>query len=96
MDEAIKLLLTYGPGGVIAVLLILGILIPKSFYDREVKRGDNATDAASKNADALVKVTDALKSNSSIVVELKAEISGLKAEVAALKSELIRKGVNLV
>lgn len=82
------ILLTYGPGGVIAVALILGILVPKKFYEREVIRGDNATEAASKNADSLKNVSDALKVSTDALTKLRDEVSELKEEVRALREDL--------
>lgn len=96
MDEAIKILLTYGPGGVIAALLILGVLIPKSFFDREVKRGDTATQAASENAKALREVSSALTINNDAIKEVGNQVDDLYREVQNMKNELIRQGVNRV
>jgi len=73
--------LTYGPGGVIAALVVFGVLVPRSFYDREVKRGDTATAAADKNAEALGLQTVALKT-------IAEENSGLKDEVKALREDI--------
>lgn len=87
MDEAIKILLTYGPGGVIAVLVVLGVLVPRSFYDREVKRGDNATTTASQNAEALKQVGDALRIVSEQNAGLKSEVSGLKEEMGNMRKD---------
>ena len=88
MEEAIRLLLTYGPGGVIAAILILGILVPRSFYDREVKRGDTATETSSKNADSLKVVADALTVVTATNVELTKEVKDLKEDVRDLREEV--------
>ena len=93
MEEVLKVLLTYGPGGVIAALVVLGVLMPKSVYDREVKRGDTATLAASQNAEALNKVSDALRVATESIGLLRGEVAGLKVEVADLKVQLARRGV---
>lgn len=93
MDEIVRVIGTWGPGGVVAAALIFGYLVPKAFYDREVKRGDTATEAASKNSDALVGVTTALTVVSNEVVALRSEVASLKEIVADLREELIRKGV---
>ena len=96
MEETIQVLLNYGPGGVIAVLVILGLLIPKSVYEREIKRGDLATQAASQNAAALLQVSEAVKLNTGLIATIKEDVNDLKAEVAKLKDELIRQGVGRV
>lgn len=88
MDDAISLLLMYGPGGVIAVLLIFGVLIPKAFYDREVKRGDAATSAASLNAEALRTVSTALATMGGEVAGLKSELKEVKQELSDIKDSL--------
>lgn len=87
MEEAVRLLLTYGPGGVIAALVVLGILVPRSFYDREVKRGDEATVTASKNADALTGVTTALSVVTDSNKTLVDEVNATKQELRELRDE---------
>jgi hypothetical protein len=88
MDELLKLVLTYGPGAVLAVLVITGILIPKAFYDREVKRGDTATEAASKNADALKEVSTAMKEFAAILSAARDEIAANRAEIEQLREDI--------
>lgn len=88
MDEALRILLTYGPGGVIAVLVVMGILIPKSFYDREVRRGDEATKAASLNAEALKTVSTALAAMSGEVAGLKTELKEVRGELKDLQDSM--------
>lgn len=87
MEDALKLLLTYGPGGLIAGLVVLGILVPRSFYDREVKRGDDATATASKNADALTGVSSALSIVASSNKTLSDEVAATKQELRELRDE---------
>ena len=94
MDETVQVLLSYGPGGVIAVLVILGLLVPKSVYEREIKRGDIATQAASQNAAALLQVSEAVKVNTSLIAELKEDLNDLRVEASKLRDELIRQGVH--
>lgn len=93
MDETVQVLLSYGPGGVIAVLVILGLLVPKSVYEREIKRGDIATQAASQNAAALLQVSEAVKVNTSLIAEVKEDLNDLRVEASKLRDELIRQGV---
>ena len=96
MDEALKLLLTYGPGGLIAALVILGVLVPKAFFDREVKRGDLATAAAHNTSVAFTTVIDALKAVTGMVTELNKDVSDLTTEIRDLRrevAELRGKGV---
>jgi len=59
--ETIKALINLGSLGVILYLIINGTLVPRTYYDREVKRGDAATTAAQSNADALKVLTDEVK-----------------------------------
>lgn len=84
MDETIRILLTYGPGGVIAALVIFGVLVPKGTHEREIKRGDSAISDNAKNAESLKVVSDALRVVTETNVDLKNEIIGLKAEVATV------------
>jgi septation ring formation regulator EzrA len=89
MEDAIKLLLTYGPGGVIAALVVLGVLVPSKFYEREIKRGDTATQTASSNAEALKEVTAALKTTSDALTDVREELKVLRSEtLAGVREEL--------
>ncbi len=88
MDELLKIVLTYGPGAVLAVLVITGILIPKHFYDREVKRGDTAVETASKNADALKEVSSAIKEFATLLAAANANIIANNAEIKQLREDI--------
>lgn len=88
MEEAIKLLLTYGPGGVIAALVVLGVLVPRSFYDREVKRGDLATEATVKTVSAMTDVTETLKTVVAENKTLLSEMGEVRQEVRGLREDL--------
>lgn len=88
MDEIVKALLAYGPGGIIAALVILGALIPKSIFDREVKRGDLATESSAKTGDALKTVSAALTVVTDSVKALSSEVSTLKDEVRDLRRDI--------
>jgi len=88
MDELLKIVLTYGPGAVLEMLVITGILIPKAFYDREVKRGDVATEAASKNADALKDVSSAMKEFTGALAENNKEIVANRSEIQQLREDI--------
>lgn len=81
--ETLNTLLNLGVGGVLIVLMVTGQLIPKAFYEREVKRGDTATESSSKNADALRDVSAALR----IVTD---EVKGVRTELSSVKDELLR------
>lgn len=59
--ETIKTLINIGVAGVMLFLLINGTLVPRTYYDREIKRGDAATLAAQSNAEALKDLTDELR-----------------------------------
>jgi uncharacterized protein YPO0396 len=92
MDQALQILLTYGPGGVIAALLVLGVLVPSKYYDREIKRGDNATEAATHNAEALREVTTALKVTTETISGVRDALKTLRFDTTestkALREEL--------
>ena len=92
-------LLNYGVLGIMFIIVVTGFLVPKPTHDREVKRGDDATSAAAKNAEA---VRDTAGLNKTLVDtikefkdqfrdevrELKTEIKALQEEVKGLKAEL--------
>ena len=88
MEGAIELLLTYGPGGIIAVLLILGILVPKSTFDREVERGEAATEATKTTSAAMKEMSDANTKLASEIGELRKEISTGNTEIRNLREEV--------
>lgn len=81
--ETIRTLLNLGVAGVLIILLVTGFLIPKPFYEREVKRGDTATETSSKNADALRDVSGALRTVTD-------EVKGVREELRNVKEELLR------
>lgn len=53
-------LVNLGVGGIILVLLIRGDLVPRATYEREIRRGDDATATTAKNSEALKTMTDAI------------------------------------
>ncbi len=59
--ETIKTLINIGIAGVILVLVIRGDLVPRPYYEREVKRGDAATLAAQSTGQALKDLTDEIR-----------------------------------
>jgi hypothetical protein len=59
--ETLKTLINIGIAGIILVLVIRGDLVPRPYYDREVKRGDAATAAAQANSEALKDLTDEIR-----------------------------------
>jgi hypothetical protein len=66
MDPAITTLINIGVAGVILVLFIRGDLVNKSTYEREIRRGDTATEATAKTAEALRSATDVMSEVSKI------------------------------
>ena len=88
--EVISNLIELGTAGIIILLLLTGWLVPKAFYDREVKRGDTATGTASTNAEAVRDTASALKTVTDEVKGVRDEMKSVRAELASVKEELLR------
>ena len=88
--EVLNNLIDLGTAGAIIILMLTGFLVPKPFYEREVKRGDIATDASNKNADALRDVSGALRTVTDEVKGLRTELGSSLTELKSVKDELLR------
>lgn len=82
-QEIIVSLINLGIGGVFLLLFVRGDINPKSVTEREIRRADAATEAASENASALKEVSGAL-------TILTTELKSVKDEVSILRSEIKR------
>lgn len=82
-QELILQLLNLGVAGILILLLIRGDLVPRSVLEREIVRGDKATDAASQNSAALETVTKTLG-------EQKDSIKDVRTDVKANSDKLDR------
>lgn len=81
-------LVNLGLGGIFLFLFIAGYVHPKSTLDREVKRGDIATEALAKTSEALKSMGDTM--NNAFMKELNSlrqEVVYLREEVRQLRSE---------
>ena len=95
LQPLIELLREFGTPLVLAGLVVTGILVPKAYYDREIKRGDKATEATATTAGALAVLSEAVKSMAAEVeasVEAKKvvadNITALRAEVKELREDI--------
>ncbi len=80
MESAlIDALTNLGPLGIVVILIVTGYLVPKPYYEREIARGDKATDTADKNAEALKTVVG---TNDTLLVEVRALRADMRAKDA--------------
>ena len=84
--ETIKTFINLGAIGIVLFLIINGTLVPRAYYDREVKRGDTATTAAESNAAALKDLTEETKLKREEQTRTLADVKQSLADV----TELIR------
>lgn len=80
-------LINLGLGGIFLLLFILGYVQPKSTLDREIKRGDIATESLGKTNEAFKTFVDVMKSAfEKEIGELKDEVIRLREEVRQLRN----------
>lgn len=88
MDGSIlEILLNLGVGGILLILLIRGDLVPRSVLNREIERGDKATEAASQNSTALTAVSVALKDVSKSTEDLKADQKSMQDKIDMMRGQ---------
>ena len=81
--DVLKLLTDYGALGILIILIVTGLLVPKAYYDREIKRGDAATLATATTSEALRLNAENIKSLVAEVASLREEVKGLRDDVRA-------------
>lgn len=80
-QEMILQLLNLGVAGILILLLVRGDLVPRSVLNREIERGDKATDAASQNSAALTAVTDTVRVQQDSIKDVRNDVLSIMSKV---------------
>jgi peptidoglycan hydrolase CwlO-like protein len=86
--EILLPLANFGIGGILLILLIRGDLVPKPVNQREITRGDTATDALQKTSEALKDISTINTKMSEQIGDLIDEVKDLRSQVQDLRGQV--------